>query len=90
MKYTTEIDDEWKKELRKEYALEERRDRIIQERRFVSEQEAYRLSRPLHERAREAIAWGVADHETTGITQTEAVKLISELLKENERLRNGR
>lgn len=87
MAMTTKPDAAWLAEWRKEYNESE-----LDKRRQINASMLAqpRDRRPLRERAEEAIAWGVPDSESTGFTHAELTRIISELLAENKRLRNGR
>jgi len=82
----TKPDDKWLAELRKEYNEDE-----LSRRRRLNDAFWRRPkdTRPLLVRANEAVSWGIPDNESTGFTHAELVRIISELLAENERLRNG-
>lgn len=74
MKDTTVVNKEWLTELAKE--------KVVQRRRKINLQPSAVNERSLDARVQEAISWGVSSNETTGFTQHQFVRLLSDLYKE--------
>lgn len=87
MSMITKPDAKWLFDWRKEVLEMENQRRSRLSSAFFSQPKD---SRPLLERAREAASWGVPSNESIGFTQIELTQIISELIREIERLQHGR
>lgn len=86
MTITTVVDDKW----RQEFARENKELEDCQRERNYNRYFRHYDTRPLMIRAEEALAWGVPDSESIGLSHEEWDKLTRELVQEIKRLKHVR